>query len=74
MGACKTHTKARKHPTGFIAMCRCGKVVGAMDYSRTDRKTAGRILEKYLHHGCTLAPRFEGKWSVQVEACCCLDE
>lgn len=58
-------------PTGFVAMCRCGSVVGAMDYERTDRKEAGRILGQWLRNGCTVVPRFSGSWSENIRACHC---
>lgn len=62
---------AKKTPTGFVATCQCGVIVGAMDYARTDRKDAGQILGKWLHDGCTVEPRFAGTWSATVEACRC---
>lgn len=60
-----------KKPTGFVALCQCGVIVGAMDYDRTDRKEAGQLLGKWLHDGCTVEPRFSGTWSATVEACRC---
>lgn len=62
---------AKKAPTGFVATCQCGVIVGAMDYTRTDRKDAGQMLGKWLHDGCTVEPRFAGTWSATVEACRC---
>lgn len=62
---------AKKQPTGFVATCQCGVIVGAMDYTRTDRKDAGQMLGKWLHDGCTVEPRFAGTWSATVEACRC---
>lgn len=64
----------RRRPTGFVATCRCGRVVGAMDFSRTERVDAGKILGKWLFDGCTVAPRFEGSWSVVVEGCNCEED
>jgi len=58
-------------PTGFVATCRCGVVVGAMDYIRTDRREAGRLLGQWLHDGCTVEPRFTGTWNVYVKPCRC---
>lgn len=60
-----------KTPTGFVSTCQCGKVVGAMDYERTDRREAGALLGRWIHHGCTVEPRFTGRFSVTVEACAC---
>ncbi|WP_201766958.1 hypothetical protein [Chrysiogenes arsenatis] len=61
----------KRKPTGFVAKCQCGVIVGAMDYDRTDRKDAGQILGKWLHDGCTVEPQFAGTWSVTVKACRC---
>lgn len=61
-----------KHkPTGFIATCQCGEVVGAMDYERTDRQEAGKLLGQWIADGCTIEPRFTGNWSTNVTACKC---
>jgi hypothetical protein len=61
----------KRKPTGFVATCQCGAIVGAMDYMRADRKDAGQMLGKWLHEGCAVEPRFAGTWSVDVEACRC---
>lgn len=62
---------AKKKPTGFVATCQCGAIVGAMDYERTDRREAGQTLAKWLHDGCTVDPRFSGTWSATLESCRC---
>ena len=62
---------SRRKPTGYVATCQCGLVVGAIDLTRTERKEAGRLLGQWVSEGCTLAPRFTGTWSVHVEACQC---
>lgn len=69
----KRVTMKREQPTGFVATCRCGKVVGAMDCQRTRREDACQILGRWLADGCTIAPRFAGTWSVKVEQCVCED-
>lgn len=61
----------KRKPTGFVATCQCGVIVGAMDYARTDRREAGAMLGRWLHDGCTVEPRFAGTWSATVEACRC---
>jgi hypothetical protein len=61
----------KKKPTGFVATCQCGELIGAMDYDRTDRKEAGKILGQWIADGCTIEPRFSGNWSVTVTACKC---
>jgi hypothetical protein len=62
----------KKHPTGFIAICPfCGEVVGALDYIRTDRKEAGKIIAEWLHSGNTVSPKFNGSWSVKISGCKC---
>lgn len=64
----------KKKPSGFVATCQCGKIVGAMDYERTDRKEAGKTLGRWLADGCTIEPRFTGSWQVTVEPCACSDQ
>ena len=64
----------KRKPTGFVATCQCGQVVGAMDFDRTGRKDAGKILGQWLAEGCTVAPRFDGSWSVALGACACDSE
>lgn len=39
---------AKKRPTGFVATCQCGVVVGAMDSKRTDQREAGKLLVDVL--------------------------
>lgn len=61
----------KRKPRGFVATCQCGLVVGAMDAERTPRADAGKLLGKWLADGCTVAPRFDGTWSVHVRLCKC---
>lgn len=61
----------KKKPRGFVAVCQCGLVVGAMDYDRTDRKDAGKILGAWIADGCIITPQFDGCWSVEVKPCIC---
>jgi hypothetical protein len=63
----------RKSPTGFIAICQCGEITGAMDYTRTCRKEAGKIIGEWLAKGCTVQPKFLRTWSVNVTCCKCED-
>lgn len=63
--------KIKQSPTGFVATCQCGEVVGALDFLRTDRRDAGRILSQWIADGCTVSPRFERSWSVMVMSCQC---
>jgi hypothetical protein len=67
-------TRQSKVPTGFVAICRCGVTVGALDYDRTDRREAGKIMGKWLADGCTVAPRFGGSWSEKISICKCTDD
>lgn len=62
---------SKKKPTGFVAICQCGEIIGAMDYIRTNRKDAGKLLGKWLSDGCTIEPKFEGEWSAKVTMCKC---
>ena len=66
-----SHT--RKPPTGFVATCQCGVVTGALDYQRTDKANAGKIMARWLHQGCTVTPRFENTWQATIGACQCTD-
>ncbi len=58
-------------PKGFLAVCRCGENVGAMDFIRTDRKEAGKLLSDWLMHGCTIIPQFESNWTCKITSCKC---
>lgn len=61
-------------PTGWVATCRCGVNVGALDAERTPRAEQGPLLSKWLTAGCTITPRFTGSWSETIAACQCLKE
>lgn len=61
----------KKTPTGFIAECQCGLIIGAIDYKRTDKKDSGRILGRWLHDGCKIIPKFDSSWQVTCNACRC---
>jgi hypothetical protein len=61
----------KQKPTGFVATCQCGEIVGALDYERTDRKAAGQILGKWIADGCTITPRFTGSWRETIKSCKC---
>ena len=61
----------KRKPTGFVAICQCGEKVGAMDYTKTDRKEAGKILGEWLANGCTVEPRFIGTWRETITCCKC---
>lgn len=60
-----------RKPSGFIAKCQCGAITGAMDYNRTDRKDAGKILGEWLERGCTVEPRFGSEWTEHISSCKC---
>lgn len=60
----------KKKPSGFVAKCQCGVYIGALDYHRTDREEAGKIIGKWLHDGCTVEPRFNS-WNEHIEICQC---
>lgn len=63
-----------KQPTGYIAECQCGRVVGVLDYQRTGRKESGQIIGQWLHNGCTVRPMFGGSWSATIESCKCVKD
>lgn len=62
---------AKKIPTGYIAECQCGLIVGALDYTRTERKEAGQIIGKWLHEGCKIIPQFNSSWQITINTCKC---
>ena len=70
----ETKIITKKRPTGFVARCQCGVIIGAMDYERTERRDAGKLLGTWLHDGCTVEPRFNRAWSVKIEKCRCKGE
>jgi hypothetical protein len=61
----------KKKPSGFVAICQCGEKIGSMDYNRTDRIEAGKILGGWLADGCTIEPRFESSWTEIITQCKC---
>lgn len=61
----------KRKPTGFVAICQCGVLTGAMDLTRTDQKDAGQVLGKWLSDGCSVTPRFAGQWVATVLPCKC---
>lgn len=63
--------KKKKSPTGFIAKCQCGLIIGALDYLRTDRKEAGKIIGKWVHDGCKIIPKFDSSWQSTCNHCAC---
>lgn len=58
-------------PNGYIAICQCGKTVGAIDLKRTDRQDSGKILGQWIADGCELKPQFAGTWEATVSSCIC---
>ncbi len=63
---------AKRKPTGYVATCRCGEIVGAIDLTRTPRKEASFILGQWVANGCTLTPRFNETWSAWTVGCKCI--
>jgi hypothetical protein len=61
----------KRKPTGFVAICQCGKIIGAMDYDRTHIKDAGKLLGRWIADGCIIEPRFEGTWKETITCCSC---
>ena len=61
----------KKKPTGFIAICQCGVIIGALDLDRTGRKEAGQIMVQWLHDGCKVIPKFDSSWEVTCSHCVC---
>lgn len=61
----------KRKPKGFVAVCQCGVNVGAMDYERTERKEAGKMLGGWLADGCIVIPKFQSTWGAAIESCRC---
>jgi hypothetical protein len=61
----------KEQPTGCIARCKCGAIIGAVDFNRMDRKDAGKLLGKWLYKGYTLEPRFGDCWEIFFTECHC---
>lgn len=61
----------RPHVTGWVATCRCGVTVGAIDRERSLSADTSRILGRWLADGCTIEPRFTGSWRATIEPCRC---
>lgn len=61
----------KKKPTGFVAECQCGLIIGALDYTRTNRNDAGKIIGKWIHDGCKIIPKFDASWQVTCNVCAC---
>lgn len=58
-------------PTGYVATCRCGRAVGALDLLRIDNATASQMLGNWLAQGRTVTPQFQSEWTVAISACTC---
>jgi len=59
------------NPFGFIAKCKCGKSIGAMQIINEDQGESSRILIEWLRSGYTIEPQLDKNWSVMVELCEC---
>ena len=66
-------TAIQKTPNGFIAICKCGKIIGAMDFEKTDLSEAGEILALWIFAGCKVKPYIDpiGNEKINVEICTC---
>ena len=61
----------KKKPTGYLAVCQCKVVIGAIDLNRTERREAGKILGEWVANGCTLKPKFDSSWQTTCSPCIC---
>lgn len=64
-------TETKRKPTGYIATCQCGVLVGAIDLINSERKDAGKVLGNWVANGCLLTPKFDSMWSAYVKPCQC---
>lgn len=60
-----------KRPTGYIATCQCGSIVGALDLQRCDEETVAHMLGKWVAQGRALSPMFEPHWTAAITGCTC---
>lgn len=63
-------TERKARPSGFVAKCRCGVYVSAVDVLRTPAVYARMMLGRWLWDGLTVEPRF-GSWGDKIGACQC---
>lgn len=63
---------AARAPTGFVAFCRCGKKVAALDFDR-DHYAARRVMQ-WLAQGRAVHPIHGSDFRVVLEACACGEE
>jgi hypothetical protein len=63
-------TERKARPSGFVAKCRCGVYVAAVDVLRTPADDARTMLGRWLWDGLTVEPRF-GSWLEKIDACQC---
>lgn len=61
----------KRKPTGHVAVCQCGVIVGAIDYAQADRIVAGKVLGRWIAEGCIIQPRFAASWSCEIYTCKC---
>ena len=62
----------KQKPTGFVATCQCGIIIGALDYERTESREAGKIIGQWLADGCIVEPKFDSVWGAQIGSCKCV--
>ncbi len=65
-------THIRRAPTGYVATCQCGGVIGAIDIIRASKELVGKTMGSWVARGCTLTPRFESTWEHQLTGCTCV--
>ena len=58
-----------KQPTGFVAVCRCGVAMAAMDINGCDREEAATVIGGWMMEGMTVEPRF-GRWQQLLGPAC----
>lgn len=61
----------RKRPTGWVARCQCGELIGALDRDRSEQPEISRCISGWLAAGCAIEPRFGSNWSVDLVKCGC---
>lgn len=62
--------KGKGTPTGFIAICRCGNIVGVLNYRNTPQEQIGAIMGEWFHKGYNVQARF-GRFNHKIQKCEC---
>lgn len=63
-------SESQELPSGYVAVCKCGRRIGAVDATRVDRADLSKMLGEWLISGKTVVPKF-GRFEVELRSCQC---